>query len=392
MPAHHDTTTTYFDTPGRRPVSLVAETARAVQDEPYISSMLEAIPGPAFLLNPTRQIVLGNRAGWALAESLGTSDGVTGLRMGEALACLNVPLGPDGCGTGPRCRHCGLGQANLAFGLNPGEYDTEFRLRSLVDGVEVTHTFAAHVSPFQVFDETMRLCSLTDITAAKSRETHEHIFFHDVLNTAQAVHGAADLLPGQDDPEAVEELAHVVSRGSATLIEEIESQRDLRRAEDGTLAAALVPAPVSEIVGDTVQLYRHSRFARGRTIETDLAPGDTAVPTSRTHLTRVVGNLIKNALEASAVGETVHVRVILLPSEVEIQVHNLAVMPEAVQAQIFQRFFSTKASSGRGLGTYGVRLLVTRVLAGTVRFESTPEAGTTFFVRLPRGLVAPSTT
>jgi signal transduction histidine kinase len=238
----------------------------------------------------------------------------------------------------------------------------------------------------------MRLCSLTDITAAKSRETHEHIFFHDVLNTAQAVHGAADLLPGQDDPEAVEELAHVVSRGSATLIEEIESQRDLRRAEDGTLSVALVPLSVSEIVGDTVQLYRHSRFARGRTIETDLAPGDTAVPTSRTHLTRVVGNLIKNALEASAVGDTVHVRVILLPSEIEIQVHNLAIMPEAVQAQIFQRFFSTKASSGRGLGTYGVRLLVTRVLGGTVRFESNPEDGTTFFVRLPRGLVTPPTT
>jgi nitrogen-specific signal transduction histidine kinase len=377
--------TTYFDTAGRQPVSRVAQTAHAVQGEPYIEAMLEAIPGATFLLNTTRQIVLANKAGWRLAESLGASDGVTGLRLGEALACLNVPLGPDGCGTAPRCRHCGMGQANLAFTRKPGEYDTEFRLRSLVEGVEVTHTFAAHVSPFQVFDETMRLCSLTDITAAKSRETHEHIFFHDVLNTAQAVHGAADLLPGQEDPEAVEELAHVVSRGSARLIEEIQAQRDLRRAEDGTLAATLVPASVAEIVTDTVQLYRHSRFARGRTIELETGPEESEIPTSRTHLTRVVGNLIKNALEASAVGEAIHVRVVPLPTDVQIHVHNAAVMPEAVQAQIFQRFFSTKASSGRGLGTYGVRLLVTRVLGGTVTFRSTPEVGTVFSVQLPRG-------
>lgn len=347
--------------------------------------MLEAIPGPAFLLNPTRQIVMGNEAGWRMAESLGTSTGVTGLRLGEALACLNVPLGPDGCGTGPHCRHCGMGQANLAFSKNPGEYDTEFRLRSLVEGVEVTHTFAAHVSPVDVFNETLRLCSLTDITAAKSRETHEHIFFHDVLNTAQAVHGAADLLPGLDDPDAVEELAQVVSRGATTLIEEIEAQRDLRRAEDGTLAAALAPASVAEIVTDAVQLYQHSRFARGRTLTLETTPGDSEVPTSRIHLTRVVGNLIKNALEASGVGDAVHVRVVPLPEEVQIHVHNAAVMPEAVQAQVFQRFFSTKASSGRGLGTYGVRLLVTRVLGGTVGFESTSSGGTVFRVQLPRG-------
>lgn len=384
MAAPHPVSDTYFDTPGRAPKTRVADVAAGIRREPYIETMLEAIPGAAFLLNTTRQIVLANREGWRLAESLGTSTGVTGLRVGEALACLNVPLGPDGCGTGPRCRHCGLGQVNRAFGKRPDEYDVEFRLRSTVDDVEVTHTFAAHVSPVEVFDEMMRLVTLTDITAAKSREAHEHIFFHDVLNTAQAVHGAADLLPGQEDPEAVEELAHVVRRGSATLIEEIEAQRDLRRAEDGTLSPVLEPAAVAEIVAETVRLYQHSRFARGRTIVAETAPGDTVVPTSRVHLARVVGNLVKNALEASREGELVHVRVAASPAEVEIRVHNRAVMPEAVQAQIFQRFFSTKASSGRGLGTYGVRLLVTRVLGGSVRFESTPEGGTVFIVTLPK--------
>ncbi len=375
---------TYFDTPGRLPVTVVAEAAAAVRHEPNIEAMLEAIPGPAFLLNTTRQIVLANQAGWRLADSLGASDGITGLRLGEALACLNVSLGPDGCGTGPKCRHCAMGQANREFSRRPGTYDAEFRLRSVVDGKEGSHTFAAHVSPIQLLGETMRLCSLTDITAAKSRDAHEHIFFHDVLNTAQAMHGAADLLPIQDDPGVVKDLAHVVSRASSTLIQEIEAQRDLRLAEDGTLSVALVPACVADIVADTVRLYRHSRVARARTIDLEIVSGETVVPTSRMHLTRVVGNLIKNALEASAEGEVVRVRVVPRAAEVEIQVGNPALMPEAVQAQIFQRFFSTKASFGRGLGTYGVRLLVTRVFGGTVDFASTPGHGTVFSVWLPR--------
>jgi len=53
-----------------------------------------------------------------------------------------------------------------------------------------------------------------------------------------------------------------------------------------------------------------------------------------------------------------------------------------VQLQVFQRSFSTKGP-GRGIGTYSIRLLVSRYLRGTVDFESSKEQGTTFRVHLP---------
>ena len=54
-------------------------------------------------------------------------------------------------------------------------------------------------------------------------------------------------------------------------------------------------------------------------------------------------------------------------------------MPEYVRAHVFQRSFSTKGS-GRGLGTYGVKLLTESYMGGRVWFDSAAGEGTTFHV------------
>ena len=45
--------------------------------------------------------------------------------------------------------------------------------------------------------------------------------------------------------------------------------------------------------------------------------------------------------------------------------------------------FSTKANRGRGLGTYGMKLLGETVLGGVVGFTSNWTEGTHFFIELP---------
>ena len=52
--------------------------------------------------------------------------------------------------------------------------------------------------------------------------------------------------------------------------------------------------------------------------------------------------------------------------------------------QLFQPFFSTQIGrGGTGLGTTIVENLVTRVLGGTLRVESTVGEGTTYHMHLP---------
>ena len=62
--------------------------------------------------------------------------------------------------------------------------------------------------------------------------------------------------------------------------------------------------------------------------------------------------------------------------------HNNNYIPEDIQMQIFHRSFSTK-ESGRGLGTYSMRLVGENYLKGKVYFTSDKLKGTTFLIDLP---------
>ena len=86
-------------------------------------------------------------------------------------------------------------------------------------------------------------------------------------------------------------------------------------------------------------------------------------------LRRVLTSLITNALEASPDGSTVTLDCYGDGDTVCLTVHNIAVMPPRVQSQIFAPSFSTKGS-GRGLGTYSVKLLTERYLGGQASFSS----------------------
>ena len=58
-------------------------------------------------------------------------------------------------------------------------------------------------------------------------------------------------------------------------------------------------------------------------------------------------------------------------------------MPEDAQKQLFQRSFSTK-DSGRGIGTYSIRLITENYLKGKVSFISNETKGTVFSIELSK--------
>jgi len=91
--------------------------------------------------------------------------------------------------------------------------------------------------------------------------------------------------------------------------------------------------------------------------------------------------MVKNALEASPEGYTVTLGVDKSTAGFNFWVHNATVISASYHQRIFQRDFSTKGS-GRGLGTYSMKLLG-RFLSGDVSFESSPEGGTRFTLILP---------
>jgi signal transduction histidine kinase len=91
-----------------------------------------------------------------------------------------------------------------------------------------------------------------------------------------------------------------------------------------------------------------------------------------------------NALEASAEGATVRLATRVAPAHITWEIWNHGFIPADVQKRVFQRHFSTKATFGRGLGTFSMKLFGERYLKGKVSFDSSESDGTTFRFRLPR--------
>jgi len=97
---------------------------------------------------------------------------------------------------------------------------------------------------------------------------------------------------------------------------------------------------------------------------------------------RALVNALKNAVEAASPSKRIAITTTTGDEFCTIAIHNPQAIPEEVQHQIFQRSYSTKGP-GRGLGTYGMRLLVEGYLGGKVSFSSSAADGTTFSITLP---------
>ena len=347
--------------------------------DPLASSLLNSIPDMLVILNQQRQIVYANRALYGLLGLTEADAGrICGRRPGEVLNCIHAFESEGGCGTTEFCSTCGAVRAILSSQQKKADVQ-ECRITQ-DEGADALD-LRVWATPLEVGGEPFTAFAFVDIGNEKRRQALERLFFHDILNTAGGLKGTVELL-NEAGTEEREEYQHLVSDLSDELIEEIQAQRELTDAEGGELA--IHPAAVNTVafLRNVAELYAHHEVASGRHIRVDPGAWDGVLSTDRTLLRRVVGNMAKNALEASTAGATVCLGCEQRDDGIEFWVHNPAVMPRDVQLQVFQRSFSTKGS-GRGLGTYSIKLLTERYLDGRVSFDSSETQGTTFRVCCP---------
>jgi hypothetical protein len=213
----------------------------------------------------------------------------------------------------------------------------------------------------------------------------ERIFFHDVLNTVSSIRMISQLMETvEENSELMGELKQTLARLSKQAGEEITAQQQLLSAEQGDLQVV----PSDTLVADLLrELQAISCTGDPQLLEriTLIAPPECRLVTDPVILRRVLGNLVKNALEATPNGEAIAVVAEQRDGKIAFHVSNPGVIPDEIQRQIFHRSFSTKGGRGRGIGTYSVKLLTERYLGGHVTFVSQEPAGTTFTVTLPIG-------
>lgn len=350
-----------------------------------LPAMIEAVPDYAFILNEERQILAVNSH---MLQTFGVSriEALVGKRPGEALGCLFRAEGQDGCGTGNHCAVCGAAKSineSQRFNVQASQ---EFHLA--MDGDEASALDLLVVAtPMVIGDLKLTFCVMRDISAEKRRSVLERIFFHDVINTAGGIRGIASLLARGEanDQEQETEFRHWLVELSERLIDEITHQRKLLAAEKGEFTPDLGLIEVPTLLREVHALYANHEVAEGVNLALDAIP-DCKIVSDAAIMRRILGNLAKNAIEATSRGETVTITATEEPATVTFSVCNPGVMPEEVQLQLFQRSFSTKGSDGRGIGTYSVKLFAERYLKGKVFFVSREPEGTIFSITIPKGI------
>lgn len=350
---------------------------RLASQSPIVAAVLETSDSILLVLNPERQIVAFNGR---MPRSEGAEHPeLHGLRPGEAFGCVNA-VGPGGCGAAPACETCGALGAIVGCQVRRAATDAECTIRS--EGSSgAQYEYHARAVPVLVEDTAFTVLSLRDISAEKRRQVLEQLFFHDLLNTVAGLRSWSGLLGrARTDPKRAAERIEVLSR---QIEREIRDQRALLEAENGALVPQRAPLDARDVLDDLAATFAEHRLAAGRRLELELAAA-VAFTSDRALLVRTLVNAVCNALEATPEGGTVRCWAERAEDGgVRFQVQNPGVMPKDVQARVFQRSFSTKAATGRGLGTYSMKLFGERCLGGRVWFVSDARSGTVFTLALP---------
>ncbi|ACM21904.1 sensor histidine kinase [Geotalea daltonii FRC-32] len=344
-----------------------------IASSPVVDGLMQTVGGLFAVLNESRQILAANDT---FLKGTGVKDAleVIGLRPGEAIHCVHAGDSPGGCGTGRTCASCGTAIAIVVSLLRRTGEERKCVATVWRNGGTADICLNVRATPFYISGRCFLVLMLQDISEQENWAEIQSIFFHDIRNMATGLVGASELLACSG--YAGGPLAESVHRLSLRLESELRIQQNLIQVETGAFRPELRPVAIAEVIdclrdvfiSHPMSIHKHIQLPS--TVEGRIA---TDLPL----LLRVLSNMITNALEGSDNGDEVRLWLEEGEGDVTFCVWNSQPIPDQISGRIFQRYFSTKAKHGRGIGTFMMKYLGERALNGKVRFTSSAE-GTIF--------------
>lgn len=376
---------TEFASPERSSNEKIVKQSEFFKGHFFMDELMHHIPDMVMILNKNRQIVYINKS---TLEAAGVKDPdkAMGMRPGELLGCKHSSINSGGCGTSSFCRYCGAVNAILESQKGRFKVD-ECRITTVTPEGEEALDLRAWASPINVKREPFTFIVFVNIAEEKKKLFLERIFLHDIMNTAVALRGFSQLIDSEskEDEELKNEFLGRISFLSERIVDEINAHRQLVAAENNELKLDIKKIKSKPFLEKLFNTYNRPDVLENRHLVTDWTSADAEFESDPILLGRVVGNMIKNAIEASVPGETITMGCRKDGDRIFFWVHNNTYMPENIRLQLFKRSFSTKGA-GRGLGTYSMKYLTDKYLKGNISFSTSEPEGTVFEAQYPLSL------
>ncbi|HEX6208868.1 MAG TPA: HAMP domain-containing sensor histidine kinase [Actinomycetota bacterium] len=187
-----------------------------------------------------------------------------------------------------------------------------------------------------------------------------------------------------DDPEDLRRYAHEMLRAVAALSTLVDDLFELSQLDADAIREEARRASLADVVASALAAVEPQRLAKGVSVETDLA--DAATEPCSPRVTRVLQNLIQNAIRHTPADGSVRVEARRDAGRLEIAVTDTGEgIPVGSLDRVFEPFWrgdAARSGPGSGLGLALAKRLVT-AMGGDISVESRPREGSRFAVLLP---------
>jgi two-component system, sensor histidine kinase and response regulator len=182
--------------------------------------------------------------------------------------------------------------------------------------------------------------------------------------------------------------AETLNRQTRRLSRLVNELLDVSRMQTGRVEFQHEPVDIQALAQEVATRAQSTTALHAITVHSPVA-GEVLVEGDADHLEQVLNNLIENAIKYSPTGGTIDVTFEANPHEIAMHVRDqgsgIAVEQQEAIFGLFYRSPDTRShhAGGMGLGLYISNEIVQRH-GGAIEVQSSPGAGSTFSVRLPR--------
>lgn len=209
---------------------------------------------------------------------------------------------------------------------------------------------------------------------------------HDLKSPIVTILGYCSHMDHDINQQRYEELPLHIRRikiAAAQMGDHIDGMLELSRIR----TVSVNPEPISFTMLYTLAMEQHLRKIRQRGIQLDISFEHDTVWCERAHLTRILDNLISNAIQHGCHETGGHIRITTRANddgafELTVADHGPGIPQDQIEQAfgIFQRLNSNADGAGVGLA---VTRRICRKYNGSISVEETPGGGATFRVTLP---------
>ncbi len=262
------------------------------------------------------------------------------------------------------------------FGLGAVDYVTK-----PINPAVLKARVQTHIRLKMAHEELKREMELV-IENAQLRDDVERITRHDLKNPLGIILGYANFLA--EDTELSDqnrEAGRVMEESAYNMLDMINRSLDLYKMEQGTYQLDPQPVDVHKVINRAMAEVNRLATLLEINVVFQSSLRQSVVLGDELLCHSMIGNLLKNAVEASPTGGEV-----LISEQIAnglcVSVHNTGVIPDTIRDTFFEKYVTSGKQKGTGLGTYSAKLMA-ETQKGSIAFASTKADGTTLTVCLP---------